>query len=271
MGSSGTAHTQRARLSEDKNRPDAKCVNGRQPLHGHMRYKHLKLRLFCDVRARMQGTLLFAFLGALGVLAVPGSLHCSVPSVSLWFNPSKLSPMPDQDQADGVCDRWVRADVPRVLCDPGGDDFAGDGGADGGDVCVFGDADQAVCAVSSRRTWRWRWTRTRRRSGTTIYPEYKANRDAPPDEFKAQIPRMVEVAKLFGIPVHGGTAGFEADDIMATLAARISQDGRLRRRSCPDSAAPNGRQGQRPRTGDRQTGSSCSMCRPIRRWMSQRY
>ncbi|XAL99106.1 DNA polymerase I [Phycisphaeraceae bacterium D3-23] len=55
-----------------------------------------------------------------------------------------------------------------------------------------------------------------------FYPEYKANRDAPPDEFKAQIPRMVEVAKLFGLPVIEA-AGFEADDIMATLAARISR------------------------------------------------
>lgn len=55
-----------------------------------------------------------------------------------------------------------------------------------------------------------------------FYPEYKANRDAPPDEFKQQIPRMVEIAKLFGLPVIE-QAGFEADDIMATLAARISR------------------------------------------------
>ena len=55
-----------------------------------------------------------------------------------------------------------------------------------------------------------------------FYPEYKANREAPPDEFKQQIGRMVEVAKLFGLPVIE-QAGFEADDIMATLAARISR------------------------------------------------
>lgn len=55
-----------------------------------------------------------------------------------------------------------------------------------------------------------------------FYPEYKANRDAPPDEFKQQIPRMVEVAKLFGLPVIEAV-GFEADDIMATLAARIQR------------------------------------------------
>ncbi len=55
-----------------------------------------------------------------------------------------------------------------------------------------------------------------------FYPEYKANRDAPPDEFKAQIPRMVEIAELFGIPVLEA-AGFEADDIMATLAVRIAR------------------------------------------------
>ncbi|MEM9415990.1 MAG: DNA polymerase I [Planctomycetota bacterium] len=55
-----------------------------------------------------------------------------------------------------------------------------------------------------------------------FYPEYKANRDAPPDEFKQQIPRMVEIAKLFGLPVLE-QAGFEADDIMATLAVRITR------------------------------------------------
>ncbi|MFI4859221.1 MAG: DNA polymerase I [Phycisphaerales bacterium JB063] len=55
-----------------------------------------------------------------------------------------------------------------------------------------------------------------------FYPEYKANRDAPPDEFKQQIPRMVEVAKLFGIPVLEAP-GFEADDIMATLAVHLAR------------------------------------------------
>ena len=55
-----------------------------------------------------------------------------------------------------------------------------------------------------------------------IYPAYKANREAPPDEFKAQIARMVEVAKLFGIPVIEAP-GFEADDLMATFATRIQR------------------------------------------------
>ena len=55
-----------------------------------------------------------------------------------------------------------------------------------------------------------------------LYPAYKANRDAPPDDFRAQIPRMIEVARLFGIPVIE-QPGFEADDLMATLAARLQR------------------------------------------------
>ncbi|MEM9882275.1 MAG: DNA polymerase I [Planctomycetota bacterium] len=54
-----------------------------------------------------------------------------------------------------------------------------------------------------------------------FFPEYKANRGAPPDDFKPQIPRMLEVARLMGIPVLE-VPGDEADDIMATLAVRLT-------------------------------------------------
>ena len=53
-----------------------------------------------------------------------------------------------------------------------------------------------------------------------FYPEYKANRSAPPEDFKPQIPVMLDVARLFGIPVLE-VPGDEADDIMATLATRL--------------------------------------------------
>ena len=53
-----------------------------------------------------------------------------------------------------------------------------------------------------------------------IYPKYKANRDAPPEDFTAQIPRMFEIARLFGIPIIEAP-GYEADDILATLAVRV--------------------------------------------------
>ena len=54
-----------------------------------------------------------------------------------------------------------------------------------------------------------------------IYPDYKAHRDAPPEDFGPQIPRMIELTQHFGIPVFG-VPGAEADDIMATLAVRLT-------------------------------------------------
>ncbi|MBB6428417.1 DNA polymerase I [Algisphaera agarilytica] len=57
----------------------------------------------------------------------------------------------------------------------------------------------------------------------SIYPEYKANRGDPPEDFAPQIPRMIEVAELMGIPVLA-VPGDEADDIMATLAVRLTSE-----------------------------------------------
>jgi DNA polymerase-1 len=54
-----------------------------------------------------------------------------------------------------------------------------------------------------------------------FFPDYKANRSAPPEDFKPQVPRMLEVARLLGIPVLE-VPGDEADDIMATLADRLT-------------------------------------------------
>ncbi|MEM9252895.1 MAG: DNA polymerase, partial [Planctomycetota bacterium] len=58
-----------------------------------------------------------------------------------------------------------------------------------------------------------------------LFTDYKANRDAPPDEFVAQIPRMYELAELFGLPLYE-KPGYEADDLMATVARRVT-DGSL--------------------------------------------
>ena len=55
-----------------------------------------------------------------------------------------------------------------------------------------------------------------------FYPEYKAHRDPAPDDFKAQVPRMIEIAKLFGVVILEAK-GYEADDIMATLAHQTQQ------------------------------------------------
>lgn len=53
-----------------------------------------------------------------------------------------------------------------------------------------------------------------------LFPDYKAQREAPPEELPPQIPRIIELTRLFGIPVLG-IEGAEADDVMATLTRRI--------------------------------------------------
>ena len=54
-----------------------------------------------------------------------------------------------------------------------------------------------------------------------IFPEYKANRSTPPDDFKPQEQRILRLVADAGIPVIA-MPGFEADDIMATLACRLA-------------------------------------------------
>lgn len=54
------------------------------------------------------------------------------------------------------------------------------------------------------------------------YPDYKANRDEMPDELRPQIPVIIEVIEAFGIPAIG-LSGWEADDILATLAHRSEE------------------------------------------------
>lgn len=57
-----------------------------------------------------------------------------------------------------------------------------------------------------------------------IYPEYKANRDEMPDELRPQIPMVLEVAEGYGIPIVS-CPGWEADDVIATLAKQAEADG----------------------------------------------
>ncbi|MCG5433466.1 DNA polymerase I [Mycobacterium sp. MYCO198283] len=56
------------------------------------------------------------------------------------------------------------------------------------------------------------------------YPEYKANRSSTPDEFRGQIEITKEVLAALGITVLA-EAGFEADDIIATLATQAAAEG----------------------------------------------
>src|SRR5579859_5951812 len=62
---------------------------------------------------------------------------------------------------------------------------------------------------------------------TALVPSYKAHRVAPtggetiPDALSPQVPVLLEVLAAIGLAV-AGTPGFEADDVVATLAARES-------------------------------------------------
>lgn len=50
-----------------------------------------------------------------------------------------------------------------------------------------------------------------------LYPEYKANRDAAPEDLVEQFPRMYEVVRALNLPLFV-VPGVEADDVIATLA-----------------------------------------------------
>jgi DNA polymerase-1 len=56
------------------------------------------------------------------------------------------------------------------------------------------------------------------------YPEYKAGRSATPDEFRGQIDITKEVLVALGITVLA-EPGFEADDLIATLATQAEDEG----------------------------------------------
>lgn len=57
-----------------------------------------------------------------------------------------------------------------------------------------------------------------------IYPEYKAHRDAMPEDLAAAIPEVKRILKAFNIPVIE-VPGFEADDIIGTLAKQADDNG----------------------------------------------
>jgi DNA polymerase-1 len=57
-----------------------------------------------------------------------------------------------------------------------------------------------------------------------IYSEYKANRAAMPEDLRPQIPLIKEVVKAFNMPALE-LVGYEADDIIATLAKRFAGRG----------------------------------------------
>lgn len=59
---------------------------------------------------------------------------------------------------------------------------------------------------------------------TEIYPEYKANRAAMPDDLRVQMEPIREVVRAFNIPTLE-LQGYEADDIIGALAGRFAAQG----------------------------------------------
>jgi DNA polymerase-1 len=56
-----------------------------------------------------------------------------------------------------------------------------------------------------------------------LFDQYKATRSPTPEDLVAQVPRVLELTELFGIPVIG-QPGLEADDIIATIIERVLRD-----------------------------------------------
>ena len=57
-----------------------------------------------------------------------------------------------------------------------------------------------------------------------IYPEYKATREKMPSELEASLPRVREIIDAFNVPIVE-LPGYEADDVIGTLAIRAAEAG----------------------------------------------
>ncbi len=57
-----------------------------------------------------------------------------------------------------------------------------------------------------------------------MFPEYKGQRERMPDELRAQVERIKQVVETLNIPIFTAE-GFEADDVLATLARQASAQG----------------------------------------------
>lgn len=53
------------------------------------------------------------------------------------------------------------------------------------------------------------------------FPEYKQNREPPPEDLEPQVERILEIVGLLGIPVFR-VPGYEADDVIASIAERLA-------------------------------------------------
>ena len=69
-----------------------------------------------------------------------------------------------------------------------------------------------IAATESKGSWR-----------LAEYPEYKAGRSAMPEDLRIQIPYLKEIFGHLGIPLYS-VEGYEADDVIATLAVKSEFD-----------------------------------------------
>lgn len=70
--------------------------------------------------------------------------------------------------------------------------------------------------------WDKQGTSTAKR--TALYPEYKATRKAPPEDFFTQIPILHQLLEALNVPLIE-LDGYEADDLMGALAVQAAQQG----------------------------------------------
>lgn len=66
------------------------------------------------------------------------------------------------------------------------------------------------------------WDRREPTFRSEEYPEYKANRESAPDLFRSQLPLIRDVLEAMAIP-QVSLAGFEADDVIATLVGKARE------------------------------------------------
>lgn len=57
-----------------------------------------------------------------------------------------------------------------------------------------------------------------------MYPEYKAQREAQPEDITASVPIIEEIVRAYNIPIFE-VPGFEADDVIGTLACKAQAEG----------------------------------------------
>ena len=75
-------------------------------------------------------------------------------------------------------------------------------------------------ARSNRTIWQWLSTLP----ALPSYPEYKAQREATPEDIKWAVPIIKEIIAAYRIPIIE-VAGYEADDVIGTLAVKGAEAG----------------------------------------------